>query len=873
MAEFKNGTPQNHMIPFLWMHGEDEPRLREVIDAIDKSGIGALCVESRPHPDFVGEKWWRDMDIVLDECHKRNMGVWILDDEHFPTGYTAGRAAESEYRIKYISERHMDIAGPQTGSSILLNLQIFDRKLRGDIKIISVVAARRIPGQHMNRRTYMDIEQDPVENLINLTDKIDGDVVYWDIPEGLWRIFIVAEHYGNPSEGHSKYLNPLTPEGTRILIDTVYESHYQHYAAEFGKTIRGFFSDEPSIAGRIGYHTTLGHTPNMQLPWSGEVLDMMSAALGCDARGLLPGLWCDIGDMTSRVRYAFMDTVTKLYGKNFCTQIGDWCRAHNVEYMGHVIEENNANTCVGMGTGHYFRSLWGQDLAGIDVVLSSLVPGIKGASHTWEPPLYEADDDFFYYELAQLATSLAHIDTKKHGRAMCEIFGAYGWQEGLREMKWLADFMMSRGINEYVPHAFTPKDFPDPDCPPHFYAFGQNPQYRYFRILMDYMNRVCSMVSGGKSLVNVGVLYHADAEWADSETAMPSEGMVKLLTQAQIECDIIPGDSIINAEAESGALAIGDYRYRAIVVPYAKQLPGALIEALGRAAQAGVLVIFSGALPEKSCTYKMNVEKALLGCSALEDDDIVKVLVNAGLRYASADSFQPDLKLFPYMKDGRVNLLMFNEGILRPIDVQLTISTDMLPVLYDPYEDKAYAAAYKNDADKLCVNVHLEPYAMNVLVLSNEQISGSVCDTIPENERPLAIERVSTATASEYPSFTVQPQITAPCNLNQSDALPRFSGTIRYECAFEAAQSERMALDLGEVGETAEVTLNGQRVGVKIVPPYTFDISEFVRDGRNELTIDVTNTLVYRMHDRLSVYHAIAASGLIGPVRLLCDMP
>ena len=82
-----------------------------------------------------------------------------------------------------------------------------------------------------------------------------------------------------------------------------------------------------------------------------------------------------------------------------------------------------------------------------------------------------------------------------------------------------------------------------------------------------------------------------------------------------------------------------------------------------------------------------------------------------------------------------------------------------------------------------------------------------------------------------------------------------------------------MALDLGEVGETAEVTLNGQRVGVKIVPPYTFDISEFVRDGRNELTIDVTNTLVYRMHDRLSVYHAMAASGLIGPVRLLCDMP
>ena len=68
-------------------------------------------------------------------------------------------------------------------------------------------------------------------------------------------------------------------------------------------------------------------------------------------------------------------------------------------------------------------------MAGIDVVLSSLVPGMKGASHTWEPPLYEADDDFFYYELARLATSLAHIDTKSTAVPCAKIFGAYGWRK------------------------------------------------------------------------------------------------------------------------------------------------------------------------------------------------------------------------------------------------------------------------------------------------------------------------------------------------------------------------------------------------------------------------------------------------------------
>ena len=90
----------NYMVPFLWMHGEDEARLRETVKAIHESGIGALCVESRPHPDFLGAKWWQDMDVVLDECRRRGMEVWILDDEKFPTGYSAGRAEGSGHTVR-----------------------------------------------------------------------------------------------------------------------------------------------------------------------------------------------------------------------------------------------------------------------------------------------------------------------------------------------------------------------------------------------------------------------------------------------------------------------------------------------------------------------------------------------------------------------------------------------------------------------------------------------------------------------------------------------------------------------------------------------------------------------------------------------------
>ena len=62
-----------------------------------------------------------------------------------------------------------------------------------------------------------------------------------------------------------------------------------------------------------------------------------------------------------------------------------------------------------------------------------------------------------------------------------------------------------------VPHAFSPK-YPDPDCPPHFYAKGKNPQWRYFRRWADYANRVCTLLRDGTHRATAAVLYHAEAE-------------------------------------------------------------------------------------------------------------------------------------------------------------------------------------------------------------------------------------------------------------------------------------------------------------------------------------------------------------------------
>ena len=87
ISQLLSGKAENHMLPFFWQHGEDEATLRHYMEVIHNANCGAVCVESRPHPDFCGDKWWKDMDVILDEARKRNMKVWILDDSHFPTGY------------------------------------------------------------------------------------------------------------------------------------------------------------------------------------------------------------------------------------------------------------------------------------------------------------------------------------------------------------------------------------------------------------------------------------------------------------------------------------------------------------------------------------------------------------------------------------------------------------------------------------------------------------------------------------------------------------------------------------------------------------------------------------------------------------------
>lgn len=806
---------ENYILPFFWQHGESEDKLREYMAAIHGCGIEAVCVECRPHPDFGGPKWWLDMDVILDEARKRSMKVWILDDAHFPTGYANGalKNAPAALHKQFLFFSVQEIAGPMPDVTFRLGLEQEDT-------LLSVFA--------------YPAEGDGIDasHAVELTDAVCQNRLTWNVPEGYWRIISVFRT--TRDGGNRDYINLLDQRSVRVLLDAVYETHYNHYQADFGKTIAGFFSDESQLGNAAEYYPDWRIGKQMPLPWSDELEELLWNAWGNAFGTNLASLWFN-SDLSGSVRLTYMDEMTKLVEKNFSCQIGAWCESHGVQYIGHVIEDNGEHARMGQSTGHFFRSMTGQHMAGIDCIGGQVLPGgenvIRSFAH--QKP-YEAPCDdgvFYHYTLGEMAASLAALDPKKHGNSMCELFGAYGWHEGTRLMKYLADHFLVRGVNHYVPHAFSPKPFPDNDHPPHFYAHGLNPMYPGFGDLMRYMNRVCHLISGGNHVSPVALLYHAENEWRNEEGAyMKTRVPAKVLAEHQINYDIVWLDALKHAEI-GHTLKTNDQEYMALVIPYCKHFPESLKQIVFRARQVNFPVYMA---VENMETADHSVPIALVG-------DLPKVL--AITREIRLSSDFPLLRYYHYLHaDGEI-FLFANQDTVHTFSGSIQLRADSVPYLYDPLRNRLYPADYRDGI----LSITIEPYEMFALCFIRQDANVSSHETeqlLPGNAR-LALTGpwlVSFKDALNQ-AAGFHDEITLPALRSLSQDRPDFSGWISYETTFSCRKNLPALLELTEVYDCAEVFLNGQSVGRRICPPYRFNVSQTVREGENRLRIEVATTL------------------------------
>jgi hypothetical protein len=120
----------------------------------------------------------------------------------------------------------------------------------------------------------------------------------------------------------------------------------------------------------------------------------------------------------------------------------------------------------------------------------------------------------------------------------------------------------------------------------------------------------------------------------------------------------------------------------------------------------------------------------------------------------------------------------------------------------------------------------------------------------------------------------------------ESTVGAEFSGSGVYKTAFDRPDTDAV-LDLGDVKYTCEVFVNGKSLGIKVMPPYRYDLPSDVLEDSNVLEIRVSNTPAnqYQFTDsfdkwgkwQLTPYHErqllfdrdVLDSGLYGPVKIL----
>jgi len=414
--------------------------------------------------------------------------------------------------------------------------------------------------------------------------------------------------------------------------------------------------------------------------------------------------------------------------------------------------------------------------------------------------------------------------------------------------------MLVRGINRYVPHAFSP-DYPDPDCPPHFGLYGTDPQAKPFEKLMKYSNSICHLFEGAVHDADVAIMYHAELEWFDNDR-MGMEKIAKALYTRQVDYDIIPLDVLKDAKVENGRLLVQKESYRALYVPGVSKASEDVKACLNALSEKGLPVIFVGHKPEDMASF----ETVALDALTENAEQFASVRIQPCMQ---------DISIYRAGKDGVSAMMLVNESSTDAYQGELTVPYAGRRTAIDVLNGEVFETE-QNGA----IRLSLLPGESRVYVFGGDvpgakpvrACKETVCLS-EETEWKIALSKPETPDAFE--------PIAKTCRLfdiTESDERASFAGFVRYKAKFHAENASRFhTLSLGEVGMTASVSINGVFAGETVAEPHVLTVSGLVKEGENEIEIIVANSLAGLVRDRFSTYIQIPQTGLLGPVVFMKD--
>jgi hypothetical protein len=541
--------------PLFWLHGDDSrERLEMYVGKVAEGGNGSFTTESRPHTDWLGEGWFRDLAICLEAARKHDLKLWIFDEKWWPSQSIAGQVPP-RYAAKLLQASAVTVAGPRQ----------FEAGGYGGESFIGAVAGR-------------ETDEGAIESgsLVDLGPFLRNGRLAWPAPEGRWRIMKFT--YGlapGLGQGGGKELSVdgMSPDCVEWYLRTVYAPHYERFKNDFGKTIVGFFYDEPETRG----------------DW-GTALNTVLAELGVDWKQAYVAYKFRLaGEAQVAARYQYLEARAETWGRTMYGGITRWCQERGVESIGHFMEHAGMYRLQDFCAGDLMRVQKYSSMGGIDAVFSQFKWGQRAAydAPCWQTP--------------KLGSSITHAYGKPDDLTMVEIFGARGQDLTYPEMKWWTDHMHVSGVNFLIPHSFNPRAPRDTDCPPYFYNGGFEPRWPLYRVFADYTSRLSVLLTGGRHVCPVALL--SPGQSLHVGKGLPLDPISESLQDALYDCDWLPYEVFERDTTVSGRnLQLREESYRVLVIPAVEVVPYAVLAKAKAFFESGGVVVGYGFLPTRSAT-------------------------------------------------------------------------------------------------------------------------------------------------------------------------------------------------------------------------------------------------------------------------------
>lgn len=712
---------------------------------------------------------------------------------------------------------------------------------------------------------------------VDLTDRVKDGQLDWTAPPGYWKIYALSV------KQPVQKVKRAAPGGEGNVLDPYSVVAMSNYLARFDAAFKGIQFDKP----RAHFHDSFEY---YGANWTNDFFDQFHKLRGYNLGDHLPAMFGEgDADTIARVKSDYRQTIAELH-LEYIQRWHEWAHSHG------GLSRNQAHGAPG-------------NL--LDLYAASDIPETEIFG-----PLDERD-----YARIKFASSAVHITGRKLASAESFTWLGEHFQLPLAEVKPAVDFLFLSGINHIFFHGvpYSPRNVEWPGWL--FYAsvhFGPHGGlWHDLPAFNDYVARCQSVLQSGESDNDLLLYFPIHDIWHNSaETLLPLgvhnqnkwlwgsafHDTAETLRKHGYTYDIVSDAILMNAKVEYRAILLGGHRYEALIIPPTRFMQPQTLEQIIALVKRGANVIVQNAVPSDVPGFAdLENRRAKMKALELTALDVTDNLI---------DDLKPRIQFREMMVDKGIQFVrrrhdrgsdyfVVNKSD-KPISDWIPLArTATSVVILDPhFENRAGKAATRGGYGYTFVYLQMQPGESRIIRTFNPNTDVNGAPWAYEQPAGEAITlsggwKIEFAEGGPVlPAATQTEKLQSWTTLDDPQAK-RFAGTARYRLEFNhrPGNGAQWLLDLGKVCESARVRMNGADVGTLWCAPFQIRVGEYLKPGKNELEIEVTNLAANRIADadRRGVnwksFHEInfvnkdykpfdasdwppRASGLLGPVKL-----